>query len=344
MSKPSPGSYLYTGSTDTSMPDATVCGTINQFAVIGLAGISPNDAFSVQWSAIANLSDWPTPATDEARSKQAGKQTLSAKHGKVTGIAGNDFFGYVFQQTAVTKMTYVGGDVVFSFDTFEEKRGCIEYERFQQVDDLVIFQSEFGYHALQNDQIADIGFGIVDDSYTPTQTVDQQDTAVNPGIHTVFFGDHDLAYNYKTNQWTRCPAFAGNGYYSIDSADGVIGQIVWSGNVIDLQTSTGGVGATATIVTGEFELNPGGRAVVDSTRPITDGASLTSVRIGVRDKPSDSVTWATGTALNSRTGQSNFRGGDNKPEGRYHRAEFVFGGGFTTISGADFEFYEAGKV
>ena len=85
----------------------------------------------------------------------------------LTGIAGNDFYAYIFQERAVTKATYVGGDVVFSFDTFEEGRGCWKLRRFDRADDKVFFESESGYHMLENDLITDIGFGIVDLSYPP---------------------------------------------------------------------------------------------------------------------------------------------------------------------------------
>ena len=346
MSKPNFGGYAFNGSGGTGMPDATVAGRINQFIMIGLSGTATNNAYSVQWCAIGDPNDWPIPGSNDARTKQAGIQILSPEHGKVTGIAGNDFFAYIFQERAVTKATYVGGDVVFSFDTFEESRGCLEYDRFEQVDDLVVFQSETGYHSLQNDVISDIGFGVVDDSYTPTTEDSAIEVVKNPLIHTIFFGDHDLAYNYKTGQFTRVPLLAGNRYYSIYSKTGIIGQLRFSGSAFSMVTadSTGSAPATATVVTGDFELNPSGRAVVDASRPITEGASVSSVRIGVKDFPSDSVTWATGTALNSRTGMSNFRGGANTPEGRYHRAEYVFTGGFTTITGADFEFFPTGKL
>ena len=176
---------------------------------------------------------------------------------------------------------------------------------------------------------------------------EQKNVVVNPAITTVFFQAQALAYNYKSKQWTRLPASDGKRFFAVQDSDRVLGTIEESAKAIVMvqdSSSTGAIGATATVVTGEFELNPGGRAIVDAVRPLTDGASLSSVRIGVRDIPSDSVTWATGTALNARTGQSNFRGGTNKPEGRYHRAELVFTGGFTTISGADFEFFPAGKV
>jgi hypothetical protein len=135
---------------------------VRDFIVIGSLS---TDNFSIQWSAIGDGTDWPTPATDDARAKQAGKQSLSTEHGYVTEVFGNDFYGYIFQENAITKMTYVGGDVVFAFDTFEEGRGCIRTARAVQIDDVVFFQSKQGYHALENDQVTDIGYGKVDDTY-----------------------------------------------------------------------------------------------------------------------------------------------------------------------------------
>ena len=106
----------------------------------------------------------PIPGTDDARTKQAGQQTFPTEFGVVTGIAGNDFYMYVFQTSGITKGTYVGGDVVFSFDTFEEGRGCVRMGMIEQIDDMVVFESSRGRHILENDQIQDIGFGITDDS------------------------------------------------------------------------------------------------------------------------------------------------------------------------------------
>jgi len=57
------------------------------------------------------------------------------------------------------------GDVVFSFDIFEEDRGCIRQGMIETIDDLVVFESDRGRHLLQNDQIVDIGFGKTDDTF-----------------------------------------------------------------------------------------------------------------------------------------------------------------------------------
>ena len=151
--------YTFTKFTVVS-PVGRTCGTVGEFVITG-------DGYDVQWCAIGDPTDWPTPATDDARAKQSGKQTMINRFGVVTGIAGNDFFGYVFQETAITKMTYVGGDVVFRFDTFEEQRGCHAYNRYEEVDDKVFFESRQGYHLLEDGQILDLGIGKVDVSYTP---------------------------------------------------------------------------------------------------------------------------------------------------------------------------------
>ena len=153
MTKISPGYGNGGAYTVVSGVSGRCVGRVNQFIVIGTG------AYTIRWCAIGDPTDWPTPATDDARSKQAGEQVLSPEYGWVTAIAGNDFFGYVFQERAITKMTYVGGDVVFAFDTFEEDRGCERSGMMVQVDDMAFFKSDRGYHMLQDGQIADSGYG-----------------------------------------------------------------------------------------------------------------------------------------------------------------------------------------
>jgi hypothetical protein len=71
----------------------------------------------------------------------------------------------IFQEGAIHRATYVGGDVVWSFDTIDESRGCVRHGRMVKAEDLVFFQSKFGYHVIKDSQISDIGYGIVDDTY-----------------------------------------------------------------------------------------------------------------------------------------------------------------------------------
>lgn len=164
MTKPTAPPDSPTGS-DYTVPltteNALCCATVRDFIVVG--GLD-SDSYAIRWSAIGDPTDWPVPNTDDARSKQSGQQVFPTKWGVVTGIAGNDFYMYVFQVNAITKGTYVGGDQVFTFDVFEEGRGCVRMGMIEQIDDMVVFESDRGRHILENDQIQDIGYGITDDN------------------------------------------------------------------------------------------------------------------------------------------------------------------------------------
>ena len=335
----------------TALPFAAVTlGRVNNFIVAGLPGSPP----TIRWCAIGNPTDWPTPLTDDARAKQAGDQEFPTKYGTVTGIAGDDFFGYVLMEKGIAKMSYVGGDIVFAFDVFEEERGCLGINRYVHIEDTVFYQSEFGYHALTRGGVQNIGFGVVDDAYPPNvaTTGPQKNVVANPAISTVFFEDNSLAYNYRTNQWTRVPALApatGQTLFDLHDSDGIIGRAIpgWTlatpRTGVDFQNQSAGVVSTATIETGEADINQGGRASVDGVRPLTNGGTV-SVRVGVRNALSDSVVYATGTSINSRTGLANFRNADNRAEGRYQRLRCQITGGFTTAMGADIEFSPSGKI
>ena len=324
----------------TNLPNSAsgiVCGTINQFAVVGndQTGDPIPDYMSVRWSAIGDATDWPTPGTDDARSKQSGKQTLLPVYGEVTGISGDDFFGYVFQESAITKMTYVGGDVVFSFDTFEEVRGCGYYERFIRVDDSIYYESKFGRHVLKDGQVIDIGYGRVDDSYPPTEGYFKLRRNTELGI--IFFSNF-LLYNYKTDQWSRVGNISP--VVSIDDADAVTTNFSASGTRTFVYDTNGGNARDATITTAAADLNKGGRTIVNGVRPLVNGSGAL-VRVGVQDNITDSVTWSSQKTLNTRTGYANMR-----MEGRYVRVEVVVDNdnGFNTILGADIDWSPAGKV
>lgn len=166
--------------------------------------------------------------------------------------------------------------------------------------------------------------------------VEMTNVVIDKDKSIVFFQSNNLAYNWKTQQWTRQPAWSGTTYYALNGGPGLIR---FSGNAVDLQDgSTNGVEQTATITTGAVDANQGGRTVVTGVRPLANGGTHT-VRVGVQDNVGDAVTWSTSTSPNSRTGMANFRA-----EGRYVRIENTITGGFTTAMGADIEFSPRGKV
>lgn len=349
------------------MPDATVAGRIGQFVIVGLAGTAFGEPFTVQWSAIGNPVDWPTPGTSDARTKQSGQETLSAEYGKVTGIAGNDFYGYIFQQNAITKITYVGGDVVFSFDTFEKDRGCIDFNRYTQVDDLILFQSEKGYHALQFDQITDIGAGIVDKTYTPVTSTRLATVAKNPSIHTVFFDDatmevpgdstRGLIYNYKTGQWSTSKSMSvatgevqtGSiyGLYDVNDEAAQIGVLrkQFNGDTLDVTDCDGAQAAVAILETAFHSDDQDRQLLVDSAR-IIPYRSDWNVDVETVDLPAATTASVSQGTVNTRTGRYFFRkSGAQQPQARYVSlvVDTTVGTDFDKLNGAEIDVKPGGR-
>ena len=348
--------YSYEGFVWTDLPNSAkgaVSGVVNDFVMIGNEGDQSDDSghCKVRWCAIGDATDWPIPNTDDARSKQSGQQQLNPEYGQVTGIAGNDFFAYIFQERAITKATYVGGDVVFSFDTFEEARGCGYPQRFVAVDDTVFFESKSNRHALLDGQVTDIGYGKVDDAFPPTGSFFALKR--NTELHTIFFSN-GLAYNYKTDQWTYMPTVANGeaGYKAVASTNNADRAIIQADTTnvppgtgqTRLYTCDGGTVLDAYIQTGSIDLNKFGRSIINGVRPLIaeDNASTVTAKVGATDSlasPDNAVIFTTGVSLNSRTNMANFR-----EEGRYHRIAVNVSGGFETIKGADIDWSPAGKV
>ena len=322
---------------DGISPAFAVCSTVNQFVMGGNFTGGKNGlpySAGVQWCAIGDATDWPIPNSDDARAKQSGYEQLPIKLGEVTHIGGDDFYAYVWQQTGITKFTYVGGDVVFSVDTFEEARGCYSFGHVARVDDMYFFESKYGRHMIQNDQIVDIGYGLIDDSYPPVHTHGVKVKA-NPSLHSIFFSNN-VVFNYKTQQWTRLPNITAS--FPINVKAGIIGQYTTGTGTTYLTTSEGGTVETALLTTASPNINPGGRAVVNGVRPIANGGTY-AVRVGTLDDIDGTVAWSASTSVNTRSNTANFRA-----EGRYHRVELTVTGGFTTIMGADVDFTPQGKV
>ena len=172
-----------------------------------------------------------------------------------------------------------------------------------------------------------------------TSAVEQTNVVANRARHLIFFEENGLAYNYKTNQWTRLPAYSGLGMFSVNSETSDIGLIINSSGSIDLQEQVNTFAVqTALIETGAVDLNQGGRSVIHGIRPRVSGGT-TTVRAGVQDAIAGAVSYSSATTPNSRTNMANFRS-----EGRYLRAEFTVTGAFTTIFGADVDFAPQGRV
>ncbi|GAG24150.1 unnamed protein product, partial [marine sediment metagenome] len=102
-----------------SPPQARQIAVVRDFVVVGDTwdGVDGFQTQRVRWSAIGDPTSWTVSAAT-----QSDFQDLSGPNGTVKKVIGGEF-GTIFQERAITRMTYVGSPAIFQFDTIEESRG-----------------------------------------------------------------------------------------------------------------------------------------------------------------------------------------------------------------------------
>lgn len=137
-----------------SAPTAAVLGVIGDFLCAG--NISAGDQtgpFVMQWSGLAAPATWDTPNTQQSRADQSGAQTLPSECGAITYITQGMQLGIVLQERGVTRVQYVGGDVVFSFYTLDKQHGCIAHDSAALVGNAVYFLSADGFYSTDGNSV-----------------------------------------------------------------------------------------------------------------------------------------------------------------------------------------------
>lgn len=327
-------------------PVALYCGVVGQFVVVanfadtGGVGLGGN---SMRWSGIDAPLNWPTPLSADAIAQQSGEQDMDIRLGNILGVCEGDQWSVVLMDGGIIRMTYIGGAVVFQFDTIKRAPGVLGPNAWIKVGQLIYYLSVTGAFLTDGTQSTPIGDGRIDrwfrtnaDFAYPLNFDCGVDYAAkvlywtfpligNSGVPNAW-----LAYNYVENRWThgldnlRCfirgqaPFFSPYGLQAFNNSA--------SGGGF---TGTPGV---ATLTTGEAELNPGGTALVTGFRPQVSGISSVSVKVGSRMNQSDSVVLSAADTPDSFSGSANFL-----VDARYHRAEIDITGAFTQAIGGEFE-------
>jgi len=331
-------------------PKAAVLGIVGQFLMGGNLETTPKSSpHYVQWSSIANPTDWPVPGSDSALASQAGQQALHFENGIVTGIFGGDQWAVILQQSAITRVTYIGGAAVFQFDTLSAGIGMDNQNCGVKVGNLIYFVSSRGVYATDGTSLLPIGEGkvslwlinnIVSAGLLVTGRVAVDWTnkliywSFTNGVTTQL-----LIYNFETQRFSHATESVLMWLVAANVADFVNIPIQGISSDNKLGTLTGTPG-TATFTTGEAELTPGGYTRVSGVKPLvgaTAGAMVCSV--GYRNDLQSSSTFATDTTQNSRSGFADFR-----IEARYQRARVKVTGTFTNAQGLEFNAVPGGGV
>jgi hypothetical protein len=290
-----------------SPPKAAAVGAVNQFLMLGnteepVNGGVPN---RVQWCGIADPTHWDF-GTLAAQEAQAGEQFLNAIYGPVTHIADGYAYGLIFQQRAITRAYYSGGDGIFSFDTYEKQRGAYYPNSPVQLGNSVYFIAEDGFCMTDGQQVVQVGHGKVDETFladVSQQYADRVVGAYDPVTKLIRWcycsignstgnADKTIAYNYADQRFMPTTQDLSGIFsskspgYTMDTLDQVntdldlitpsLDDPFWQGGNLQVQAfdslnnfgQLAGDPLDATLDTLESSPNAGGITYIDGTRPV----------------------------------------------------------------------------
>lgn len=168
----------------------------------------------VEWSGINNAATWTPSSTTLADNQQL------PDGGRIMGCAGGQV-GYIIQEKAIRRMSFVGSPLVFQFDKIHDNvGGAIDYCVTQAPGARVFFMDRAGPYMLIGDRLQDIGAERMSrtfwgsGTYAINQTyLNRTSTAINP-VETLWAisiaspastdGTPDTLwlYNWTVDRWT----------------------------------------------------------------------------------------------------------------------------------------------
>lgn len=321
-----------------SPPKASIVGVVRDFVVLGdVTDGDGNHPYRVQWSALANATQWPTPLTQEARAAQSGYQDCYSEYGKVQYVAQGEEFGLIFQERGIVRMSYVGGDAVFSFFTFERKRGLVTRKAAAQIGEQVYFLAGDGFYATNGQEVSPIGYGRVNRWFLSNcADLSKVRAAVDSGTQCVYWAfpstssgvcDRVAIYNFAENQWSWGEDTTYGLFQGLDGASHV--PQAFNANA-KLGNFTGSQYA-GEIQTKNFRLQPSMRAFVKAARVLADDAAQVSISATSADD--DTQTFSTYANRNSRSKEVPLRA-----NGYIHALKAKFGSNTTYAQGIEVDF------
>lgn len=359
-------------STSGEAPFSEHVGRIGEF-VVALNNRQTTTAavdISARWCAISDSRNWPTPNSATAIATQSGEQFLNESEGRGSCVIGNDQFGIIFQETAITRMTYVGGVAVFQFDKISAEIGTPHTKSIVPIANKFYFIAGDGVYVTDGVTIRSISAGKIDEWLFDASTNHGISDSINRarGIwgavdivrKIIMWGINEsfiLIYNYDEDRFT----------WALENQNTLltypsIGLSVWGritafdpdnsykvGNFVEYTSSfaAGTLPAGAVLTTGDIEINPGGRAFVSGLKPNVEAATSVSVptaptlgvRVGARDVLTSAVTFGATLTPTTRTGFA-----DCRVDAKYLRAELTINGKFSKASGLEFRLITTGDA
>lgn len=365
-------------SSSGTAPSARCVGVIGRHVVLGDTNLTAPAQNRVQWCAIDDPRNWPTPGTTTAQSVQSGEQYMNAAYGPVTAIVGGESYGLIFQRNGISRMAYVGGNVVFQFDTIERARGALFPNAVVQFGRLAYFISGDGFYVTDGIDVKPIGSQKVDNYFGDTVDTTYKHRVrgaidyANKCIYWAYPGSGNvggrpnrvLIFNYEEGRWSRAEdqvEFLTSGvttaitlddldtyFNSLDIVSPSLDSANWAGGnntilAIDGEKKLGGftgLAGTAVLDGTEAELTKGALSRVQGVKPLVVGSDpVLTVEVGSRNSLGSAVTYTAARTPNARTGFADLRS-----EARYHRARVTIAGAFDSALGIEYQAVSSGAT
>lgn len=337
-------------------PVAKFVTTVRDFVVTGHQSGNPN---RVQWSDINNETSWTPSAASQADSQDI------PDGGDIVGLTGGEF-GLIFLQNAIHRMSYVGSPLFFQFDNISRGTGCFAQGSIAQYKQVSFFLSDNGFYMCDGQSVTPIGTEKVDRWFfnnLDIQEIDNMSAQVDPERKLVIWNFknvsgsyYQLMYQWELQRWSyaniELTSIGGaltsgvtleqlDSYgtletigISLDSRQWAGGKFFLAGTFGTNVVSVDGTTLTASLVTGDFQLD-NQNSVVTLARPIIDNGSAT-IALASRVMLDDEITYKTAVAASSENRSS------QRSAGRFHRIRCVPTGNWITAVGVDVEIVSQG--
>lgn len=376
-----PQSYVMGSSTDfadLTADDiiAATVGVIKGFVMFGNTTESAvNYRNRVKWSALED----PTDYTVDPDGTQSDYQDLFGENdvGKVIKVVGGEV-ATIFCERGIFRGTYVGGDLIFTFDQIVKHIGTRSMGSVVAFGDIIFFLGNDGFYMMSGAQLVPIGEGQINRTFLSevyqsdisriSATIDPYRSLYIVAYPTDSSGklNKKLIYNWVSKRWTTadtddavCLFTFMSESWTVDGSSSAIGDIdlgAYADVPVDSPMFIGGepnnaavdddgyviiyngAAKDAIVETAEHQLYKGAKALIQNITPMIEGSN-SEIYVSVGYRNTPQEAVSyTSESLTNSNGEANLFN-----IGRYQRAKLRVSGGFAKVYGVDWQARQAGK-
>ena len=353
-------------------PKAKFIAVVRDQVMLGYTndGVDGEKPYRLWWSGVNSATSW-TSGTALSDYQDV------ADAGDCTGLVGGEYAIALFER-AIVRLSFVGAPLVYQVDRLTNQRGCSVPGSVASVGSgLVFFLSDDGFYMLRGQDLVPIGAEKINRWFLDRFKVADKEnvvSAVDPINQNVIWafpstasatGENDeiLVYNYNLNRWSYaevdCTALSQlfTAGYTLEQLDNINSSIDALPASLDDALYKGGsfffAGAKdkkvhsftgdcldATIETGEFQVSPGKRSLINNVIPYLTNKSgqspTVSVAVGSRSRQIDQPTFTSASAINT-DGYCPVRS-----HGGFHRVRMSVTGDWEVAQGVDVDAKQIG--